>query len=746
MDSSNQNQPCPNRTFNHLYPKPCAEESESESPPSETPQTMDPRGYQLEVFEVAKKRNTIAVLDTGAGKTLIAVLLMKNIGQAIRSILSSSAFFKSSLKKVISRIPSSSKVSSRSFKIVAINEDKQTDKDRWKGLAYDISDDQQDITRRKAWLQRLAPSKSVAWGALRIQELLRLFHFSPSTLPWMIGAVTCFWNRTTNNFHLPCGMVGMSLLDVAAITGLPINSPDCTSDMQPKHQYNIASNTSYSEFIAHHMAVQVIPTGLPQHKKERFKITLYAPHFIARQLGFSQAIPTPLPQNNKPFCHITLMSQSELDFFLLTNQQQREHFNFRVYDRPAVEGSPKKSQKRKADTTASSRQPQHKSRRTPTRTSRRLRLQPSSEISYGSEQSIWNILVASSQSEDTTDSDPGPQLIRKPRLILPTTAAHSITSPVAPDQPLLQPHHDLGHSTSHDSIQAIESTEPLQVAFPPPPITQVVDLTKDPTQYSPTQTKLIGPTSPTNQAEFQTLPGQESGNLGTSTTPTSATLVNLVSILNRVIQEDEVPVPAPIFPKPSTSIPPFELDVDTQEQLRSLLKLLDHPPATWIKDAILNQILSDFLNSAFEFLAFTPYSAIIQQFKQLANNSVAFQDKLQEIENEEAKIKTEAISIQAFYDKEEIRLETELAQINEKLAKVHERRAEIAVPLTTAQQEQQQIIQEIVSIETKQEEHGKKLDKVQYEKFKHAEVLSTLDNKRAKLRSDLAKLLAPHTS
>ncbi|RYR20732.1 hypothetical protein Ahy_B03g065950 [Arachis hypogaea] len=73
------------------------------------------------------------------------------------------------------------------------------------------------------------------WGALGIQELLRLSHFSLTTYPWMIGAVICFWNRTTNNFHLPCEMIGMSLLVVAAITGLQINSPDCTRDIQSKH-------------------------------------------------------------------------------------------------------------------------------------------------------------------------------------------------------------------------------------------------------------------------------------------------------------------------------------------------------------------------------------------------------------------------------------------------------------------------------------------------------------------------------
>ncbi|RYR10606.1 hypothetical protein Ahy_B05g079052 [Arachis hypogaea] len=89
-----------------------------------------------------------------------------------------------------------------------------------------------------------------------------LFTFNAPLDDW---SYNLFWNRTTNNFHLPCGMIGMSLLDVAAITGLPINPPDCTSDMQPRHQYNIVYTNSYSEFIAHNMGAEGTAVADEEH-------------------------------------------------------------------------------------------------------------------------------------------------------------------------------------------------------------------------------------------------------------------------------------------------------------------------------------------------------------------------------------------------------------------------------------------------------------------------------------------------
>ncbi|RWR86123.1 ribulose bisphosphate carboxylase/oxygenase activase, chloroplastic-like protein isoform X1 [Cinnamomum micranthum f. kanehirae] len=67
----------------------------------------------------------------------------------------SSAFLGSNLKKVNSGLVQP-RASNGGFKVVAeVDEDKQTNKDKWKGLAYDTSDDQQDITRGKGMVDSL---------------------------------------------------------------------------------------------------------------------------------------------------------------------------------------------------------------------------------------------------------------------------------------------------------------------------------------------------------------------------------------------------------------------------------------------------------------------------------------------------------------------------------------------------------------------------------------------------------------
>lgn len=74
------------------------------------------------------------------------------------SVLPSSAFLGNSLKiKVSSKANhQNQKVCPQKLKVVAeYDEKKQTSKDRWKGLVYDESDDQQDITRGKGMVDSL---------------------------------------------------------------------------------------------------------------------------------------------------------------------------------------------------------------------------------------------------------------------------------------------------------------------------------------------------------------------------------------------------------------------------------------------------------------------------------------------------------------------------------------------------------------------------------------------------------------
>lgn len=68
----------------------------------------------------------------------------------------STAFFGNSLKKLNNTSSyTAPKASFGNFKVVAADEETQTEKDRWKGLIMDVSDDQQDITRGKGMVDPL---------------------------------------------------------------------------------------------------------------------------------------------------------------------------------------------------------------------------------------------------------------------------------------------------------------------------------------------------------------------------------------------------------------------------------------------------------------------------------------------------------------------------------------------------------------------------------------------------------------
>ncbi|XP_031488402.1 ribulose bisphosphate carboxylase/oxygenase activase, chloroplastic-like [Nymphaea colorata] len=92
-----------------------------------------------------------------AGAVNVATTLNRPGSGSVPSV-SSSSFLGSSLKKINSGLISA-RPSASNFKVVAAapdaDETKQTGKDRWKGLATDISDDQQDITRGKGMVDSL---------------------------------------------------------------------------------------------------------------------------------------------------------------------------------------------------------------------------------------------------------------------------------------------------------------------------------------------------------------------------------------------------------------------------------------------------------------------------------------------------------------------------------------------------------------------------------------------------------------
>ncbi|KAI3721221.1 hypothetical protein L2E82_32227 [Cichorium intybus] len=108
------------------------------------------------ISDLRRRFMATAVSTIGAAVNRAPLSLNGSSGVAA---VPSSTFLGSSLKKIVNSRLAVNTNKFASFKILAaekeIEETQQTDKDRWKGLAYDMSDDQQDITRGKGMVDSL---------------------------------------------------------------------------------------------------------------------------------------------------------------------------------------------------------------------------------------------------------------------------------------------------------------------------------------------------------------------------------------------------------------------------------------------------------------------------------------------------------------------------------------------------------------------------------------------------------------
>jgi endoribonuclease Dicer len=130
-----------------------------------SPIVKNPRDYQLQLFERAKTANTIACLDTGSGKTLIAVLLLRHI---IDKELEDRAAGKS--HKIAFFLCCSVALAYQQFSVLETNLDHS--------VARLVGDDNADQLSRPDWQQQLALHKVIVCTPAILEQCLARGHLT----------------------------------------------------------------------------------------------------------------------------------------------------------------------------------------------------------------------------------------------------------------------------------------------------------------------------------------------------------------------------------------------------------------------------------------------------------------------------------------------------------------------------------------------------------------------------------------
>ncbi|XLU75465.1 hypothetical protein S245_034518, partial [Arachis hypogaea] len=115
---------------------------------------------------------------------------------------------------------------------------------------------------------RVETDKMTLWKEIGIYDLIQLSKNSYTVNSGLMGGALYFWDETSHTFHTPYGMITPTLLDVAAITGLPLLGEEILtttwSTTGVKYAIDISS-TTYQSFILNNKGQDGDPVSDNEH-------------------------------------------------------------------------------------------------------------------------------------------------------------------------------------------------------------------------------------------------------------------------------------------------------------------------------------------------------------------------------------------------------------------------------------------------------------------------------------------------
>ncbi|QHO12431.1 uncharacterized protein DS421_15g506860 [Arachis hypogaea] len=119
-----------------------------------------------------------------------------------------------------------------------------------------------------AWLGRVETEKMTLWKEIGIYDLIELSKNFYTVNSGLMGGALYFWDETSHTFHTPYGMIIPTLLDVAAITGLPPLGEEILTTTRSitdsKYAIDISSIT-YQSFIFNNRGREGEPVSDNEH-------------------------------------------------------------------------------------------------------------------------------------------------------------------------------------------------------------------------------------------------------------------------------------------------------------------------------------------------------------------------------------------------------------------------------------------------------------------------------------------------